>query len=188
MADPIITREHLTVEHGTLLAEWPRDRNREPLPPIDLPVLHAVRGGVDGHTHTGGGWCAPTDFIGLPARSSTMTDTTTVPEPTSQQCTDKARLTLDDGRPAHAIWWPKMGGYGGRALVVGHTGGCGEVYVWHDGEFPFSSDGPRGRQPVQIHVCDPEQWVELGHQLCRVLELDEDEDEDEDTDCDEIAE
>lgn len=106
-----------------------------------------------------------------------MTDQpTTIPEPTPQQCSDNARFTLDDGRPAHAIWWPQMGGYVGRALVAGHAGGCGELYVWHDGEFPFRGDGPKGRQPVSIHVCDPDRWVELGDQIRRFLCLDADED------------
>jgi hypothetical protein len=86
-----------------------------------------------------------------------------IPEPTSDQCSNNARFELGDGRIAYATWWPQMGGYVGRCIVV--VGGCFDVYVWHDGEFPFKGDGPRGQNPVKIHVDDPEQWVRFGEQL-----------------------
>jgi len=68
-----------------------------------------------------------------------------------------------------ALWWPQMGGYHGRALAVSppEENSCLEVYVWHDGEFPFSDDE---RSPVGLHICDPEQWIQLGTQLAEFRE------------------
>lgn len=88
-----------------------------------------------------------------------------VPEPTADQCSANARFELASGRVGYATWWPQMGGYVGRCIVV--VGGCFEVFVWHDGEFPFSglNDRQRGRTPIHIHIDDPGQWVRFGEQL-----------------------
>lgn len=94
-------------------------------------------------------------------------------EPTGDQCNENAVVFDQDGKIGHAIWYPQMGGYCGKAVAVmdrewieydsgSGSGGCIDVYVWHDGKFPFSeSDG----EPRIVHHCDPEQFVEFGEKL-----------------------
>jgi hypothetical protein len=69
-----------------------------------------------------------------------------------------------DGYPAYACWYPQMGGYVGRCVVVitpdgngdeGVTDRCFEAYVWHDGDFPFNNDMG---SPNHIHHCMPSQF------------------------------
>lgn len=84
-------------------------------------------------------------------------------EPTDEQCSAGAAVPTPDGWLAFATWYPQMGGYVGKAVVVfGATPAkdeaCFEVWVWHDGEFPFAE----GRRPAQLHHCDPEQFVRFG--------------------------
>ncbi len=72
-----------------------------------------------------------------------------------------------NGCPAYACWYPQMGGYVGRCVIVLSTfkeefsDTCFEAYVWHDGEFPFSDDGDYS-SPVNIHHCMPSQFIEFG--------------------------
>ena len=77
-------------------------------------------------------------------------------EPTGEQCTARHRFIFD-GRRAVACWYPQMGGYCSKAVLVDH-GGCFQAYVWHDGEFPFGD----GRAPRELHHCDPQQFIDLG--------------------------
>lgn len=90
-------------------------------------------------------------------------------EPTLEQCTAREELDLGDGRVGYACYYPQMGGYCGRALVVPNAGCC-EVYVWHDGDFPFGHfDLPHGTYgPRRLHHCDGAQFVEFGEFLQRV--------------------
>jgi hypothetical protein len=88
-------------------------------------------------------------------------------EVTGDECTMVARVRVRvsptkvvDG---WACWYPQMGGYVGKCVVVAGTGGssCFEAYVWHDGEFPFGADsfGPEDtRWPAHIHLCDEDQF------------------------------
>jgi len=75
-----------------------------------------------------------------------------------------------EGRRFLACWYPQMGGYVGRCLVevlpTVPDGYCFEVYVWHDGEFPFEEGTPR-----QLHHCDPEQFIHFGEIVRRFAEL-----------------
>lgn len=83
-------------------------------------------------------------------------------EPTSEQCNANERVPIPGcDTPAYAAWWPQMGGYSGRAVIT--AGDCPEVWVWHDGAFPFSDDGKPGRTgtPARLHLCDSDQWIEL---------------------------
>jgi hypothetical protein len=93
-------------------------------------------------------------------------------EPTGEECS--TNKTVFDGKISFAValWYPQMGGYHGKAVAVfdkgwyiegsmGH-GGCVEIYVWHDGEFPFSDSG---RRPATLHLCEPEQFIEFGEKL-----------------------
>lgn len=91
------------------------------------------------------------------------------PEPTADQCSTAADLPPFNARPCMACWYPQMGGYHGKCVVVGpHPGSsCVDVYVWHDGEFPFRGDDPTGwegdkRKPARVHHCDVEQFVDFG--------------------------
>lgn len=100
----------------------------------------------------------------------------TVPkEPTSDECNIHARVKDQWGRPAYAIWYPQMGGYSSKCVVVleplkkeetNLPGGCFEAFVWHDGEFPFdeSDDIP----PAHIHHCDAEQFIEFGKAIMQL--------------------
>jgi hypothetical protein len=100
-------------------------------------------------------------------------------EPTVEQCSNHEKVAEDAHSVSYAIWYPQMGGYVGKAVAVfdrrwfDHTsgsanGGCIEVYVWHDGEFPFSEqDG----SPALLHHCDPEQFIRFGQKLAELNEL-----------------
>ena len=92
--------------------------------------------------------------ISIPAENEIPT------EPSSDQCNAKAR-GLWGSRPVMALWYPQMGGYVGKALVV-EEGDCFNTWVWHDGEFPF--DGEMDR-PRELHHCDPAQFILFGDQV-----------------------
>lgn len=91
-------------------------------------------------------------------------------EPTADECTANAQI--EPG--AFAIWYPQMGGYAGKAVFYpGEQGedGCVEIYVWHDGEFPFGGD--RGfendaKEPVNLHHCSAEQFVRFGQTVLEI--------------------
>lgn len=101
-----------------------------------------------------------------------MTTTRTVhpPEPSSDDIAASRRFEWD-GNQCMALWYPQMGGYVGRAVAVNlmHSDGepgCIDVYVWHDGEFPFTGDDEFGRGPVRrIHHCDAGQFILFGEEL-----------------------
>ncbi len=98
-----------------------------------------------------------------------MTNPTTLIEPTGQQCTDHAVVG-----PGVACWYPQMGGYHAKAVVI--PGGCAEVFVWHDGQFPFTDDNPRpdqpARSPARLHHSDGSQFVEFGRFLEQICDDD----------------
>jgi hypothetical protein len=94
------------------------------------------------------------------------------PQPTGEQCEARARSTWQ-GNLVVACWYPQMGGYVGKAVMVMSTGPmptddddrCFDIYVWHDGEFPFDD----GRPPVRLHHCSGHQFIafgELALELC----------------------
>lgn len=112
------------------------------------------------------------------------------PEPTSDQCTAREAFEFR-GRPSFAAWYPQMGGYGSHCIVVPCNNanpddkpgdGCFDVYVWHDGEFPFSraNDLARGdlpRSPAHLHHCSAEQFVRFGTEVAaRIAEIAPEED------------
>lgn len=83
--------------------------------------------------------------------------------PTAKECS--AHATLEDvdeygkARILTACWYPQMGGYGGKCLIYANGSGCFDVYVWHDGEFPFTEVG---RAPTHLHHCDAQQFIDFG--------------------------
>jgi hypothetical protein len=93
-------------------------------------------------------------------------------EPTSEQCTSNARVTFVSGGQARvgmACWYPQMGGYVGKCVVVGENDpgeerGCFEAWVWHDGEFPFAEDDSP-REPARLHHCATAQFAYFAEQV-----------------------
>lgn len=86
-----------------------------------------------------------------------------------------AIVFTDEQHIGYAIWYPQMGGHVGRAVAVcdkrwsetqvgSRLGGCIDVHVWHNGDFPFGDD----ETPVVIHHCAPEQFIEFGQALTRL--------------------
>lgn len=99
----------------------------------------------------------------------------TPPEPTAEQCSDHAPIVWDDGK-GFAIWYPQMGGYVGKCVVVpcgDEPGDCFEAFVWHDGEFPFSEDNETRREdggrPIQLHHCMSAQFVRFGQTVAKLM-------------------
>lgn len=88
-------------------------------------------------------------------------------EPTAEQCSAKAHL----GDGYYALWYPQMGGYIGKAVVWRDgTDGCLEMWVWHDGEFPFTDGDTDGwtdkpKSPAHLHHCDAEQFRRLADDI-----------------------
>jgi hypothetical protein len=95
-----------------------------------------------------------------------------VPEPEAGQCSANAAVTVG-GLRGVAFWYPSMGGYVGKAIAL-PDGGCVDVYVWHDGEFPFPGEqawpDDRAHSPVRLHHCNPEDFIRLGTLLARLVE------------------
>lgn len=93
-----------------------------------------------------------------------------IQEPTAEQCT--ARAALGDG--FYALWYPQMGGYVSKAVVhCDGPDGCLEVWVWHDGEFPFSdadADDWTGepKKPKHLHHCDAEQFRRFADDIASI--------------------
>jgi hypothetical protein len=91
------------------------------------------------------------------------------PEPTSAQCSDTTELTWpgddDTKRRGTACWYPSMGGYAAKAVAVVDQGMCINVYVWHNGEFPFTDDDTDPRPPRVLHHCDGDGFVRFGEFL-----------------------
>ena len=93
-------------------------------------------------------------------------------EPTAKECEANALVFETEFRKGYAIWYPQMGGYIGKAIAmmdksysVGE-GGCVDVHVWHDGEFPFKGEGESGGNlPTVIHHCSPGGFISFGQKL-----------------------
>jgi hypothetical protein len=83
--------------------------------------------------------------------------------PTADQCSQGAELILPNGSKGKALWYPQMGGYVSKCIVVA-SGTCFDVYIWHDGEFPFEGDSP-----VRLHHCSAEQFVSFGRSVSAFL-------------------
>ncbi len=92
-------------------------------------------------------------------------------EPTAEQCTAREKVFEDNDQIGYAIWYPQMGGYVGKAVALIDKNeddnfidnSCFEVFVWHDGEFPFDTES--GKEPVQLHHCSPEQFIDFGQTI-----------------------
>lgn len=90
-----------------------------------------------------------------------------IPDPTHEQCTNNERINLGGECYGVAAWYPSMGGYVSHCVIVPSDDGCVDVYIWHDGEFPFGASDDA--QPVVLHHCAPDAFIGFG-QLCdRIL-------------------
>ncbi len=83
--------------------------------------------------------------------------------PSDDQIRDNAKVAEDEHEVAYACWYPQMGGYGGKCVVIFSKQSdelvpCFDALVWHNGKFPFGDD----RAPREIHHCSARQFVEFG--------------------------
>ena len=96
------------------------------------------------------------------------------PMPTAEQCTKRERLQDWHELACHAIWYPQMGGYVAKAVIIfskkGGTSNCFEAYIWHDGEFPFTED--EGNKVAHVHHCSANQFVSFGCDVRRMQQKD----------------
>jgi hypothetical protein len=103
-----------------------------------------------------------------------------VSEPTAEQCSANEKVFEDEDIIGYAIWYPQMGGYVGKAVVLldkkwtefatgAREGGCFSALVWHDGKFPFSGED-EGIEPIWLHHCDPEQFIKFGKKVAELNE------------------
>jgi hypothetical protein len=103
-----------------------------------------------------------------------------IKEPTGEQCTSVEKVYEDNNQVGYAMWYPQMGGYVGRSVVIldkswsedsngSRMGGCFEAVVWHDGEFPFSEDD--NESPARIHHCCPDQFIRFGMKVKELNEM-----------------
>ncbi len=97
-----------------------------------------------------------------------------IKEPSGEQCTNHEKVFDNEDKVGYAVWYPQMGGYVGKAVAMfdkkwksfpngSQIGGCIDVLIWHDGEFPFGGNNPR-----EIHHCSPEQFIEFGKFLTNI--------------------
>ena len=111
----------------------------------------------------------------------TKLSSTSIDKPTSEQCENKERVFENAHKVGYALWYPKMADALARAVAVfdkdwveqengSCIGGCVDVYVWHDGEFPFCGEGPESREPVLLHFCQPDMFIEFGVALTALNE------------------
>lgn len=80
---------------------------------------------------------------------------TTPREPTGDECNTHAVIECGSDRWT-ACWYPQMGGYAGKCLVLGGGDECFDVLVWHDGEFSFAEGEC---SPTRLHHCSADQFV-----------------------------
>lgn len=100
-----------------------------------------------------------------------------ISEPTAEQCRDNALVFQDEHSVAYAIWYPQMGGYCAKAVAImsrqwkeyengSAEGGCIDMLIWHDGEFPFHEGDEKN--PIHLHHCDPHQFITFGKTLAKI--------------------
>jgi hypothetical protein len=94
-------------------------------------------------------------------------------EPTPEQCSSHEKVFDTDRKIGFACWYPQMGGYVGKAVVVftkndQEEAGCFDAFVWHDGDFPFT--GEDGGSPAMIHHCGADQFIDFGRLVLSLQE------------------
>jgi hypothetical protein len=92
-------------------------------------------------------------------------------EPTAEACSANEPVEMFDGRPAFACWYPQMGGYVAKAVVApGGIDDCFDMWIWHDGAFPFSEDQEPHKKPAALHHCCADQFVAFGNLVMSLQE------------------
>lgn len=87
------------------------------------------------------------------------------PYPTADECNKNEVLYEDEDVIYRACWYPQMGGYVAAAVIAfppGVENPCFDVYVWHDGEFPFNPVTEPNMEPTFLHHCNPQQFIDFG--------------------------
>lgn len=92
-----------------------------------------------------------------------------VRKPTGDECNDNKLMGEDANYWYFAGWYPQMGGSHGIAILRVYKNtqdedSCFDVFVWHDGDFPFDSGG----DPIELHHCSAEQFIEFGNLVKRL--------------------
>jgi len=95
-------------------------------------------------------------------------------QPSGKQCDKREKVFETEYEIGYAMWYPQMGGYCGKCIVIFDKkwvkkvdygiGGCIDVYIWHDGDFPFHE----GENPVELHHCDPQQFIDFGRDVKKI--------------------
>ena len=60
---------------------------------------------------------------------------------TAEQCNDNKVVTTQDGRIGYCAWFPQMGGYTAKCIIIpgqDDTNKSVDILVWHNGDFPFA--------------------------------------------------
>ena len=74
--------------------------------------------------------------------------------PTADEIRNESIVNFD-GLDYKAFWFPQLGGYCGKAWLDvrdENNNDCFDVYLYHDGAFPFDD-----KDPVNLHFCDVDQ-------------------------------
>ena len=97
-------------------------------------------------------------------------------EPSSSDCENNTRRVVSGGWIELCAWYPQMGGYCGKCVVRFHPEEldvneepCFDVWVWHDGEFPFGEDEYPGKVPARLHHCSAEQFRDFADVVERAM-------------------
>lgn len=104
-----------------------------------------------------------------------------IKEPTGDQCENNEIVFETKDQIGVAVWYPQMGGYAGKCVVIldriwqtdgrCSIGGCFECFVWHDGSFPFGDETEPGCSPAHLHHCDPEQFIRFGEKVKKMNDI-----------------
>lgn len=78
-------------------------------------------------------------------------------EPSDREASNREVVVFEE-RSWLATFYPQMGGYGGKCWVdvTEGVGACFDVYVYHDGEFPFAHAPTK--EPIRLHHCAAQQF------------------------------
>lgn len=85
-----------------------------------------------------------------------------------EEAANFSRVTEESGIIEAWNWSPQIGGGCGVMRVItdaqhadgSRTNDCFNVTIWHDGEFRHDGeDNDPQMKPVELHGCDPIQWL-----------------------------
>jgi hypothetical protein len=89
-------------------------------------------------------------------------------EPSPADCQNQATGRWGE-RETKACWFTQMGGYCAKCVMVydrsGTDNGHLEIFVWHNGDFPFITGDDDEEKPRKIHICDPTDWKHFSEKM-----------------------